>query len=175
MYAEYKGAVFLYNSTQSDSDSDNPKLPLIINLVPKQKLKKLDLYGQSVSIYDKDLVVGAGGGLGNIYFFEKQINASWIQIQQRQALDAEVEFGSSVFMHGKYCIAGAPPKYRYSDATGVVFIYHKTEDSWQTTHNGSLQGSKVRSGGEYCYIFIIFLEKVTIEPFYAVLKSSLTL
>ena len=101
-----------------------------------------DLFGYSVSIYNKTVVIGApgwpaGGNQGAAYVFN-QPNGAWKQRAELTASDGSSGdyFGASVAVNGSQAIVGAP-----GSNTGYVFVQPGTTSLPLSTQTAELSPS----------------------------------
>ena len=93
-----------------------------------------DFYGNSVSIYENTIVVGAhepnGYNPGYAYIFEKNSNGVWEQIQKITASDGTSRdyFGYSVSIYENTIVVGAYGSDYKSSDSGSSYIFEKISD-----------------------------------------------
>ncbi len=95
-------------------------------------------FGNSVSIYNDQLVVGAyaegsvGGNIAAAYIFERNNEGEWIEIQKipSPVSDENTYFAWMCKMDGNQMIISSP--HVYGEEPGEVFLYNKTESGqWE--------------------------------------------
>jgi len=82
-------------------------------------------FGQSVSVYGDDFVVGAPKTeKGSAYYFKKLSESSWKETEL-VASDGEIgdRFGESVSISGNSIVVGAPDSDDYGKNTGSVYLF----------------------------------------------------
>jgi len=107
-----------------------------------------DSFGISVSVDGDYAIVGAwlentGGSIaGAAYIFHRTAGNTWDGGTKIMGADTDAgdHFGQSVAISGEYAIVGAPSAYTGSSMTGAVYIFHRTDDTWDA-------GTKIVASG----------------------------
>jgi len=107
-----------------------------------------DSFGISVSVDGDYAIVGAwlentGGSIaGAAYIFHRTAGNTWDGGTKIMGADTDAgeHFGQSVALAGEYAIVGAPAAYTGSSMTGAVYIFHRTDDTWDA-------GTKIVASG----------------------------
>ena len=97
-----------------------------------------DVFGASVSIYGRTIVIGAPGrsqGQGGAYVFNQQNDGTWSQAQTLVANDGALNdrFGSSVSLDGDTIFVGAPRDDVLGAESGSVYTYQLNANLWTQT------------------------------------------
>lgn len=94
-----------------------------------------DGLGVSISV-DEDFAIigslGANGGAGAAYVFERDISGSWSEVAKLVANDAASGdfFGNTVAISGDYAIVGARFNTDNGARTGSAYVYERTSAGW---------------------------------------------
>jgi len=94
-----------------------------------------DQFGESVAISGNYAIVGAyafDGSKGKAYWYERQRDGKWVQVQTQQGEAANDSFGWSVAISGNYAIVGA---YGFDGRKGKAYWYERQRDGkWREVH-----------------------------------------
>lgn len=119
-YIENTGSAYIFEKNEFD------------DWVQKQKIvasdrNKYDEFGSSVSIVGNTVLVGAIGddwNAGSAYFFSKNVNGNWIEVQKIMASDNSFsdDFAVGLDLDTEYCIVGAHQEDH--DEDGGNYLYN---------------------------------------------------
>lgn len=90
-----------------------------------------DQFGVSVSISERDAIVGARAGSGSAYVFES-VGGVWAEQGEIVALDGQVgdNFGSCLSISGDVAVVGAPYDRDRGFDSGSAYVFVRTSGVW---------------------------------------------
>lgn len=134
----YPGAVYIFHRDNNNQWTEVKKL------VANDRADVTALFGSSVSIYGDSIAVGAPqesrdaqganmiGSAGAVYLFHKNSNGEWVHQQKLVASSryGAAKLGTSVSLFEESLVAGAPGDSTSQGATGSLYIFEKSNNSW---------------------------------------------
>lgn len=115
---------------------------LLIDEISASVASDYQYFGISVSLGDKQALIGAQGDDGNkgaaYVFDEVEIygQTHWIQTNKITASDGQAlqRFGFSVALDGKRALIGAVGDNEHGTNAGTAYVYQYTDNTWQAQH-----------------------------------------